>query len=484
MTVRSGWVAALALAVAGCGAVSDASTGPGRAARGDGIRYAIPTGWHAAATSLTPNLTNPREALSVGTGSLPAGSRCAQFPSAALGALGSADALVTVQERLGSIVRFPARPRRFSLPAANTSEAAQCAGAGASFTSYWFEFRDNRRGFHVLIALGRAAPAARVHEALAVLDSLRITPRRPVRIDADDAIPYDDARRGLHLVHPSAWRIYPQALTQAISARDQIALGTFPLHQTRPDRNCTPATALRSRPPSGGFIYLYEQEGLNRAQLARVPARPTRLRLPRWSYQPYECVGPSWRVDFRDGGRAFTAHVYGPPQRRREALAILDSLRVRPAPFHGRLHAAHFPSATGWRRISAPSKENPACLTQRVSWASTVPFADSPTSLPPSRMIAGLPADGIVMAVVQHVDRCRRLRGIHALRPPLDLADATRSGFPGPRGDELALYRILGRFAGRYNLDLWVFYGRRHPTAAQRAAAQREPSGVRWPAWL
>jgi hypothetical protein len=297
---------------------------------GDGIRYTIPAGWHAAKRSLTPHLVNPHEVLTVGTGSLPRGGRCAQFPSAALAALRPTDALVTVQERLGSVTSFPARPPHFSLPAPNTSEATLCGAPTATVTSYWFEFRDGGRGFHVLVALGRSAPASRRREALAVLDSLRITPRRPVRIDPDDAIPYDDARRGLHLVHPSAWRLYDQTLTQAISRRDQIALGTFPLHQRRPDPNCTPATALRSRPPDGGFIYLYEQEGLNPTQLARFPRRPARLRLPRSSYQPYECFGRSWRVDFREGGRAFTAHVYGPPARRREALAILDSLRVRP----------------------------------------------------------------------------------------------------------------------------------------------------------
>jgi hypothetical protein len=302
---------------------------------------------------------------------------------------------------------------------------------------------------------------------------------------SSDGVRYDDAERGLHLVHPSAWRVYPQTLTQAISARDQIAIGTFALHQKQPDPNCTPATALRSRPPNGGFIYLYETEGLNRTELDRIPARPARLTLPRSSYQPYECMGPSWRVDFRDGGRAFTTHVYGPPARRREALAILDSLRIRPAPFRARLHAAHFPSAPGWRtRISEPSADVPACGKQRTSWASTVPFLDGPRQLPPSKMIEALPPDGIIMAVSQYVDTCRRLKGIPALRPPLSLARATRSGFPGPRGDELPLYRILGRFAGRYDLDLWVFYGRRHPTAAQRAAAQRELSGVRWPAWL
>jgi hypothetical protein len=64
------------------------------------------------------------------------------------------------------------------------------------------------------------------------------------------------------------------------------------------------------------------------------------------------------------------------------------------------------------------------------------------------------------------------------------VADAHRSDFPGARGDDLPLYRTLGRFAGRYDLDLWVFYGRRHPTKAQRAAAQHELAGVLWPAWL
>ncbi len=473
MATRMGLLALLAAALASGGSPSGHS---------GGIRYTIPAGWHAASTSLTPNLSNPREVLTVGTGALPVGGRCAQFPSAALAVLGPTDALVTVQERLGTFRGFPARPKRFSLRRPDTSEAQQCAGGNRSMHTYWFEFREGGRGFHVLVAIGAAAPKARIDEALAVLDSLRVTPRRPVRIDGDDAIPYDDADRGLHLVHPSAWRLYDQTLTEAITARDQVALGTFPLHQKRADPNCTPATALRSRPRDGGFIFMYENEGLNRTQLSRVPRRPARLRL---TYGRYECMGPSWRVDFRDGGRAVTAHVYGPPARRREALAILDSLRVRPAPFHERLHAAHFPRAPGWRtRISPPSADVPTCGKQRVSWASTVPFLDGPRQLPPSKTIQALPPDGIVTALVQYVDTCRRLKGIPALRPPLDLTHATRSGFPGPRGDDLPLYRILGRFPGHYDLDVWVFYGRRHPTPTQRAAAQRELTAVRWPAWL
>ena len=206
-----------------------------------------------------------------------------------------------------------------------------------------------RRGWLALVALVAAGCGA--------LSAASTGPGHSAR---GDGIRYDDASRGLHLVHPSAWRVYSQKLTDAISGRDQIALGTFPLHQKAPDPNCAPATALRSRPPDGGLIYMYETEGLNRTQLERIPARPARLALPRSSYQPYECMGLSWRVDFRDGGRAFTAHVYGPPARRREALAILDSLRVRPAPFRARLHAAHFPQAPRWRtRISEPSPTSP-----------------------------------------------------------------------------------------------------------------------------
>lgn len=294
------------------------------------VAYRLPAGWHAARRSLTPHLDNPREVVAAGTGPLPSGGACAHLPSAALQAMGADDVLVTVQERYGDVHAFPVRRARFSLPAGDVrSEAEDCAGGHPTFTSSWFEFRDHHRGFHVLVAVGRSAPAARVRDARALLDSLRIEPGRTVRIDPDDAIPFDDASRGVHLVHPSAWRVYPQALTQAVSARDQIALGTFALQQRRPDPNCTPATALRARRPGSGFLFLFEYRGLSQKQLERFPQRPATLRLPPSAFAPYECMGRSWLVRFRDHGRAFQAHIYGGQPRRRQALAILDSLRIR-----------------------------------------------------------------------------------------------------------------------------------------------------------
>jgi hypothetical protein len=322
---RSG--ALLLLALAGCGAGARAT--PTDVHHGDGLTYRVPAGWHVAPRSLTPHLVNPREQFTAGTGRLVARpGRCAHMPSAALAAMSEKDVLVTVQERFGSNGGFPPRPQQFALEGRAISEAAACAGSHPAFESYWFGFRDGGRGFHVLVAVGRSAPDARVQEALAILDSMRIAARRPVRLNPDDAIAERDAAAGIDFVHPSAWRWYRGALTQAITARDQIALGTFRLRQHAPDPNCTPATALRARPPSGGLIVMYEST-LNPTELARIPPRPGHLRLT--GPRPYECFGSSWRVAFRDRGRAFTAHVYGPLRRRREALAILDSLRIRPA---------------------------------------------------------------------------------------------------------------------------------------------------------
>jgi hypothetical protein len=334
MRRRAAAVLGLCGAIAGCGGGERRVVPPSSDVhRSDGLRFALPAGWHLAARSLTPALVNPREVLTAGTGRLAGtgANGCNHMPTGALKAMRATDVLVTVQERNGGVAAFPGRPAHFDILAAGASEADACAGPGAAFRSHWFEFRQAGRGFHVLVAVGRSAPMARV----------------------------------------------------------------------------------------------------------------------------------------------------------RQAAALLDSLRLDQATFDADLAAARFPAAGPWRtRVSGPSNESARCLRQRISWASTAPFADGARALPPHHMIEVLAPDGIVIAVIQSHDRCHRSRGLPALHPPLTLYGATRMGFEGPRGGELPLYRVLGRFPDRYGVDVWVFFGRPRPTAAQWAAAELELGRVRWPARL
>ena len=86
----------------------------------------------------------------------------------------------------------------------------------------------------------------------------------------------------------------------------------------------------------GAFVMLQEFLGLSDAELRRFPRRPERFRL-RGAPTRHLCCTPTsrpgWVLEFQDGGRAFYVYVYlGWRRTKREALAILDSLRISPSP--------------------------------------------------------------------------------------------------------------------------------------------------------
>ncbi len=116
-----------------------------------GITVTMPSGWRVVDRRLTP-CTNPIERITIaGRG-----------------------AMVMVQESLDPrryIERFRPRPRRFGLRGKPQSIAC-CAPSGRD--GWFFDFRDQGRGFYVYVYLG--APGTRA-QALAALDSLRIVPR-------------------------------------------------------------------------------------------------------------------------------------------------------------------------------------------------------------------------------------------------------------------------------------------------------------------
>jgi hypothetical protein len=176
-------VAALALAplLGGCWGGDPDPHPKARAFTAHGITAALPAGWQRAAHRLTPNLSDPREVLAVGTYPLRyRRTGCAHMPSSALEDLGPRDALVTLQERgldpHSSWRGFPRRPRRFGPSLGGPSEASDCVPR-ARFRDHWFTFADGGRHFHVLVAFGPNASPTTRGQAWAILDGLVVDPQ-------------------------------------------------------------------------------------------------------------------------------------------------------------------------------------------------------------------------------------------------------------------------------------------------------------------
>jgi hypothetical protein len=145
-----------------------------------GLTVSLPPGWQAATQSLTPNLVDPREELSVATFPLRyRPTECAHVPGSALDDLGPGDAFVSLLERgrdPGSTWDgFPARPAHFGPGLGGPSEASRCT-PGARYVDHWFAFTDGGRHFHVLVAFGPAASGKVQRQAWAILDGLRVDP--------------------------------------------------------------------------------------------------------------------------------------------------------------------------------------------------------------------------------------------------------------------------------------------------------------------
>lgn len=320
------------LAGCGAGAARPAATpAPVRSAK-YGFTAELPAGWRLASQSLTPQLRNPVEILSAGTvrDARPQPGSCAQLPVGALERMGPRDVFVTVQERYGE-PRFPARPAHFGLTGrVEHGGGPLCAENERRLNEYRFDFRDARRGFHVLVALGRDAPPRRRAQALALLDSLRFAPGpQGVRLDPDLAMRFADRAAGLSWQMPvPSWRRYDWRLTSLSMPVERLALGTFALRRGPPDANCTPRAAIDALPPDGAFIFVLEDVD---QPPPSVPERAGEIALG--PEEPYECMGTSRMAIWRQAGRVFQAHVYLGPraseQVRQDVRSILNSIQVR-----------------------------------------------------------------------------------------------------------------------------------------------------------
>lgn len=134
----------------------------------------LPPRWDVADQSLTPHLGWPREVLTVSTAELPVGdSRCAQYPAAALEAVGPTDSLITIQS-LGHYPdseNFPPRGESLRETGATRSVVQECVPDG-QWDAWWISFSDQGQQFYALVAIGEDATTEQRDETWRLLDTL------------------------------------------------------------------------------------------------------------------------------------------------------------------------------------------------------------------------------------------------------------------------------------------------------------------------
>ncbi len=143
----------------------------------NGIQMSFPGDWHQAEVSYTPNLSDPQELVTISSGPLPAADDyvgCAQFPMAAVKALGHSDVLVSIQERADGGLLDP-KPDRFPTVEEGNDVSEDCLDSPKEFL-HWFEgFSVGGRDFYAYVAMGPEVSPERERETWAVLDGFDVT---------------------------------------------------------------------------------------------------------------------------------------------------------------------------------------------------------------------------------------------------------------------------------------------------------------------
>jgi hypothetical protein len=136
---------------------------------------------------------------------------------------------------------------------------------------------------------------------------------------------------------PPGWHEVDRQLTGVLIPVQIYAAATFPivLHH-RPGQCGPPRSVLARMPPDGVLLQVieYPPRALDGRpmRVPRLPRRPDRFTWANATWAPFECAGPSYKFEYRQGGRALQAQVWMhrgtvDPQLRPGALRILDNLR-------------------------------------------------------------------------------------------------------------------------------------------------------------
>jgi hypothetical protein len=145
------------------------------------------------------------------------------------------------------------------------------------------------------------------------------------------------------------------------------------------------------------------------------------------------------------------------------------------------LAPVRFQKAPGWYagagRVHACVGVSRSRCTQVASWAGTVRRRDCGDCEPPHKTLESLPAGGIVIGVL--LGKEQRLPRNVMPWPPRLRAGAVVSPIEGAPA-RIGFFGQGGRLRG-FSAQLFVYFGRRHPTARQLARAQAELNSAKLP---
>lgn len=139
----------------------------------NGTAGRIPPNWRVAPKQLVPQMLDPREVVSLGTGPLRVGGggNCGRYPAAALRAMTAGDTLITVQVRrnadLGSWPPNTSMPKPLPMPSTD-------AVPGAVGRVYVQELYLDRGEIWAYVAYGSRPSAAELETAEQILTSISL----------------------------------------------------------------------------------------------------------------------------------------------------------------------------------------------------------------------------------------------------------------------------------------------------------------------
>jgi hypothetical protein len=444
-SMRRAWPCLAVLAVAGCG--GSATAPPDRPAdaaalSADGIGIDLPDGWTgriligASGRPVLHAASYPVEANDTDEGLIAQEAMGVNGMYLNVRALGSGDSASPLP------VHFDAsdfRPSSF--------EGGPRSQASVDVTS-------GGEGFRVSAVSGGDAPPApryldQLNDALGSLWLANYTPQR-----ADPPIGKSVTGFGLHVNVPEGW--------EGGIGRGEVHAG---------DGSVDLTISEFSAPEAAGFV-------TGRLPLTIGPAEFIHMQ----GGSGYE-TGRS----FLDAGRQFQLWVRSPDPRPSTAElervnAFLASFHAEPGDFYpGRVEPATFGGADGWHTGSSGAAEIQPDGQQTMSWASTIPYRDSGLQFAPHETLAALPPDGIVLTV--RLDQ-HGSKGGPPVQPPFRLSDFREGTFEGLDPENGP--RSFGGRYGNYDVEVWVLFGREHPTQEQLDRAQGELDRLelpKWPRW-